>query len=494
MGLMTRWPRLRFTPILWGLTALLTALNLATWFAQRSSIYETERAAALRELEITTNAFAEETQQMFEQIDLVLRGIRAYHLHTGSVAETERYINDLKLGEGRIENGYLVDDAGRLVITHNPATVGRSVADRDYFQFHRSTAADVPFVSAVELGRATGKYLFRVTRRIDDERGEFAGLSLVTVAPGSIARFYSRLIRNDGSIASLVGIRDRKLRARVPEPGSEVWSRPLDIALWNELKQRPSGSYTAPGGVDGVLRHYVYRAIPTWDMVILTGVPESQVRARAENGIVRSTVITVGSNLVLFAFAYALSLIDRQRRRMKALASTDVLTGLPNRRELFDLGERELARALRYRRPFAVLMLDVDHFKKVNDRFGHATGDRVLQALSHCGRKALREPDLFGRFGGEEFLVLLPETDEEGAKTLAERLRAGAQACTDGLNEDGQPVSFTVSIGIAVQSNQQPASLEALIRLADEALYRAKANGRNRVELGEASTQPGSAK
>ena len=132
----------RFVYLLWGFVAVLTVANGVAWFLQKRSVYETELASALRESEIANDAFAEETRQMFRQIDLVLRGIRAFYRRTGSVAETERYINDLQLGGARIENGYLVDVEGRLVITHNPATVGRSVADRDYYAFHRTTAED----------------------------------------------------------------------------------------------------------------------------------------------------------------------------------------------------------------------------------------------------------------------------------------------------------------------------------------------------------------
>lgn len=482
--------RLRFASLLWGATALLTALNVGAWFVQRDAAYANELAVTQRQLEIATDAFAEETRQMFRQIDIVLRGIRAHHLSHGSVEATEKYIDALKLGNGRIENGYLVDVQGRLVITHNPATVGRSVADRDYFQYHRATPDDLPFISAVELGRATGKYLFRVTRRIDDAQGQFAGVSLVTVAPGSIADFYARLTHSEGDIVSLIGTRDRKVRARVPAPAAAVWTRPLKSPLWDQLARNPAGRYTSPGAIDGVLRHYVYRSIPEWDMVILAGAAESQVRARAEQGLARTTAIMAGSNLVLLAFAYVLSVINRQRQRMRTLASTDALTGLPNRRALLEQGERELARAVRYDRPFTLMLLDVDHFKRVNDQFGHATGDRVLQAIGQCGRQALRALDTLGRFGGEEFLVLLPETDAAGALILAERLRTGAQACGDGRDDAGNTVAFTISIGIAGRGAAQPETLAALISRADAALYRAKTNGRNRVEVADEPGQP----
>lgn len=488
-GFMPVPSRNRFVPALWAVVAVLTLGNAVAWWGQRQSTYEASRAVALREAEIANDAFAEETRQMFAQIDLVLRGIRAFYLHSRSVPETERYIQDLQLGPGRIENGYLVDVAGRLVITHNPATVGRSVADRDYFQFHRDHAEDVPYVSRVELGRATGKYLFRVTRRINDADGRFAGVSLVTVAPGSIAEFYARLTHNDGSVATLVSTRDHLVRARVPEPPVEVWARALDTPLWREVAQRPVGRFMANGAIDGVRRHFVYRTIPEWDMVMLTGVPDRLIQANAQQSLLRITVAQVGGNLAVLAFAAVLTYVDRQRKRLKLLATTDGLTGLSNRRELLEHGERELLRAQRYGRPFSLMLIDIDHFKKVNDQFGHASGDRVLKGMARCGQASLRESDLFGRFGGEEFLALLPETDWSGAATLAERLRQGAGQCTDGTCDQGQAIPFTVSIGVAVRGSVDE-SLDAMIARADAALYRAKAAGRNRVEMAEAAVAP----
>ncbi len=482
MAAMTPTRRPRFVTVLWAAVALLTALNAAAWWQQRRSSVEAELASTLRAAEIANDAFAEETLQMFRQIDLVLRGIRAFHRHSGSVAATEAYIHDLRLGGARIENGYLVDAAGRLAITHTPSTVGRSVADRDYFRFHQATADDLPYVSRVELGRATGRYLFRVTRRIDDAQGRFAGVSLVTVEPSAIADFYARLTQRDGSVANLISVRDHRLRARVPEPTVEVWERPLDTPLWAHLAASPTGRYTAPGAVDGVLRHYVYRAIPEWDMVMLSGVPDAQIRARADEGFARTSLAMGGSNLVLIVLALALTVVDRQRQRLRELANTDALTGLPNRRALWAQGEHELSRAERYQRPYSVLLLDVDHFKRVNDQFGHASGDRVLRALADCGTRALRDTDLFGRFGGEEFLVLLPETDAAGALLLAERIRESVARCPQGLDDLKRPIPFTVSIGVAGRATPEEA-MAAMVTRAEAALHRAKALGHNRVEL-----------
>jgi diguanylate cyclase (GGDEF)-like protein len=458
--------------LLWLVVAVLTGVNAATWFEQRRSGYEAALAGALREAEIANDAFAEETLQMFHQVDIVLRGMRAVFVESGSVAATERYIDALKLGRARIENGYLVDADGRLVITHNPATVGRSVADRDYFRFHQSQTADAPHISSVEIGRATGQYFFRVTRRIDDAQGQFAGVALVTVAPGSIGEFYARLTQNDGSVATLLSTRDKRLRARTPEPPTEAWARVIETPLWQELARAPVGRFSAVGAIDGVQRHHVYRAIPEWDMVMLTGVRDALIRQLFLAGVV--------------------TYVDRQRKRLKQLASTDSLTGLPNRRALLNKGERELTRAQRYSRPLSLLLIDVDRFKQVNDRYGHASGDRVLQALAAAGQAALRDCDTFGRFGGEEFLALLPETDDVGAATLAERLRGAASRCAQGLDDHGQPIAFTVSIGIAVRMDDKE-PLASMISRADAALYSAKSKGRDRAEMAPAGSPAPSA-
>ncbi|MFQ5596235.1 MAG: diguanylate cyclase, partial [Anaerolineae bacterium] len=164
--------------------------------------------------------------------------------------------------------------------------------------------------------------------------------------------------------------------------------------------------------------------------------------------------------------------------RVQKLAITDSLTGLYNRRGLFEFGRREVERARRFGRPLAAIMFDLDHFKRVNDTYGHATGDQVLAGLAARCRQALREVDLLGRYGGEEFAVLLPEIELADAGQVAERLRqstAQAPFATDqGLME------ITISLGVA-PLDDECADLEALLQRADQALYAAKEAGRNKV-------------
>jgi diguanylate cyclase (GGDEF)-like protein/PAS domain S-box-containing protein len=169
----------------------------------------------------------------------------------------------------------------------------------------------------------------------------------------------------------------------------------------------------------------------------------------------------------------------RMEDDMKRLATVDSLTGAYNRRQGDTLLAAEFIRRGRYRRPFAVLMLDVDHFKAVNDRFGHPTGDAVLCELVRTCLKVLRSIDMVARWGGEEFLIVLPEIDAANAMSTAERLRAAVEA-TEVAAPGGVSVRFTVSIGVAEPENESP---DELLSRADVALYAAKAAGRNRVIL-----------
>ncbi|MFH1914773.1 MAG: PAS domain S-box protein [Pseudomonadota bacterium] len=167
--------------------------------------------------------------------------------------------------------------------------------------------------------------------------------------------------------------------------------------------------------------------------------------------------------------------------RLRELATTDSLTGLSNRRRFMELAEREFARGKRYQGALTMLMMDIDHFKRVNDTHGHDVGDEVLRELAHISRAALREPDVLGRLGGEEFGVLLPETDSVAALEVAERLRRAIEN-TPIATAAGE-MRITVSIGAAT-SNTDAESVATLLKRADVALYAAKEAGRNRVVAG----------
>jgi two-component system cell cycle response regulator len=169
--------------------------------------------------------------------------------------------------------------------------------------------------------------------------------------------------------------------------------------------------------------------------------------------------------------------------RILRLASTDYLTGLLNRRAFLERLEREINRCQREATSMGIIIMDIDHFKRVNDNFGHQVGDLVLQELSHTLTTLCRVYDFIGRYGGEEFIVCLPGADKWNTYQIAERMRSTIKNKKILLPGQETSISITVSFGIVSLEPGQPKSADRLINEADEALYRAKAQGRNRVVM-----------
>ncbi len=183
----------------------------------------------------------------------------------------------------------------------------------------------------------------------------------------------------------------------------------------------------------------------------------------------------------------AFSDTQQQMAELEEWATLDALTGVANLRHFHHLAGLELDHAYRMGRAISVLVLDIDHFKAINDQWGHAVGDEALKAFATACRKALREPDIMGRIGGEEFAVALPNTRTDEAQMIAERLRRQVEAVSLPLAQ-GETVRFTVSIGVATsmptaRNSAKRPDIRSLLALADAALYRSKAGGRNRVSV-----------
>jgi diguanylate cyclase (GGDEF)-like protein len=173
--------------------------------------------------------------------------------------------------------------------------------------------------------------------------------------------------------------------------------------------------------------------------------------------------------------------LREQTKTLEHMAVTDPLTKILNRRRFFELADLELERATRFGHPLALVVIDADHFKNINDTFGHPIGDQVLVSLAQLCQRNIRNIDIFGRYGGEEFILLLPETECTEAFEIAERLRKIVATTVQEI--EGNKISLTLSMGISYSDSVQKPSLSSLVSWADQALYQSKQSGRNMVTI-----------
>lgn len=225
-------------------------------------------------------------------------------------------------------------------------------------------------------------------------------------------------------------------------------------------------------------RHTLVRSryIPEFEWFLIVEHAEGKDLRKLRETFVSNLII--GIAVTLLVIVINVLMVNYYQSKLEDLATTDELTGLPNRRFFFIQARRDMANCFRAGRPVAILMIDIDHFKKVNDTYGHGVGDRILTETSVRLKQALREGDLAGRIGGEEFAVLLPETDMKSALKVAERLRRSVEKAVVTFGHEN--CSVTISVGVAVDAYQGE-NLEGLLEQADSALLRAKKLGRNRI-------------
>jgi diguanylate cyclase (GGDEF)-like protein len=263
----------------------------------------------------------------------------------------------------------------------------------------------------------------------------------------------------------------------------------------------PAGTHMLKSKVDGVVRLYSYRHLEGFPLVVASAIARDDMlgdwrrHAAVTSAIVLSALVLLGWGGVRMVrqvrirdaleheLRIATASLRRRNASLRSLADSDGLTGLANRRLFEATLAREYARVRRGDAPFSIIMVDVDHFKKYNDRYGHVAGDDCLRRVAGVLGEAPRRPaDLAARYGGEEFAVILPDTDLAGAAMVAETIRAGVEALgIEHLDNEGGKV--TISLGVCSGFPRSAAGGDPLawVEAADRQLYLAKSSGRNRV-------------
>lgn len=370
-----------------------------------------------------------------------------------------------------------------------------SYADREYFQVHRARPGLGLYVGRPIISRLTGEPMLPFSRRVNKPDGTFGGIVLGTVKLTYFAKLFRQINLGRDSAINLY-LDDGTRIMRHPFDEADIGVNIAGTPTFDGFLSAHSGSFIRVSVRDGIERQYTFTRIGSLPLILNVALSTKTVEADW-----RMKTVVIGSIVsLLCGLTITLSLLfGRELRRREAaqaelqrLSMTDALTGLPNRRAFETAGDRAWEEARRHNRPVSLLIVDADHFKRFNDRFGHQVGDEVLKALARGLSASVHRPhDLVCRVGGEEFAVLLPDTERAGALRIAEKIHAEISALTVGAAGIGAG-AMTVSIGLAALTphNAQDAGLTFLYRLADGALYEAKAGGRNQTRCAPAPEPP----
>ena len=299
--------------------------------------------------------------------------------------------------------------------------------------------------------------------RADDIVSRFAELEVLLAALHNVEE---GIILLDPQLRSQ--FMNRAMRQLWGVSDEQAYRRPSIAELVNEAHR--SGACVLPGQkVDDAIRRRI--------AMIEIGDPRPLELHTRDGRIIRSRCAALPDGGRMLIYSEVTDLV-RNAKELELLATVDSMTGVYNRRHFLVLAEAEWSRFQRYHRPFSLAMFDIDRFKSINDGFGHDVGDLAIGHVCHICTENKRTSDTIGRVGGDEFAVLLPETDAVQAEVVGERLRSKVQ--DNPLVIDGAALPVTISIGIAEAALGQP-SFDALMKTADRALYLAKARGRNCV-------------
>ncbi len=499
-------PRSRLYPLLIAHGTAFLLLAGVIWAAvgaglQVHDAYHQRTAAA------TAATLAEVTEQYLvttlTDIDRTSRALRRAYLR--DPGNFDRFLRDMEAPQAIFPTFQvsIINSAGFLAYSSTGAvTTPVDLRDRLHYRYHLTTPGDELYISRVVVGRVSNTLSLQFTRKLVDLGGAFKGVLVLSVAHDHFTQFLRTVALPPDGLVALVGS-DGWLRARVDsyDPGvaalpASVFETPLQEAPFLDTDRPAVGQYQMSASIDGVRRVGAYRRLPGFPLVVLVMLSEAEVEAVARDivgpfvggglllTLLLALALTAALRLGLRREAVITAMVQREAQ-LRDLANNDVLTGIANRRYFLDRAAVEVGRSLRHRRPLALAMLDLDHFKRINDQYGHAGGDAVLQELVRRVRARLRREDLIGRLGGEEFALLLPETEIEGALTALDLIRSLIAEPPFTL-PDGRHVAVTASIGVADlrgDSGFVPETLEHLLKRADDALYAAKRGGRNRVIL-----------
>jgi len=453
--------------------------SLASYFASKASI---RASIVLNELPLTAdNIYSEIQKDLVRPIfiasmmasdtflrDWVLKG-------ESNTTEIGKYLKEVKNRYGIFTSFYISE---KTRIYYHASGILKKVSKQDlhdiwYFRIREMTA---PYEINVDTDQANRNALtIFINHRVFDYDNRFIGVTGVGLTVDAVRTLISDYQKRYGRNIYFVDTQGKIVlfANQSNDAGMNIREIPGLKTLAGKILQTQSGSFQYVR--DGKEKLLNVRLIPELNWYIFVEKQEDEALFEIRKTLfVNLAICLLVTGIVLFMTNFT---VNRYQRRLEEMATKDKLTGLANR-QAFDLvAEHAIKGADRSGEPLSAMLIDIDHFKKINDTHGHQTGDAVIQGVAKVAAASLRESDILCRWGGEEYLVLLRGCDSENARALAEKL--GAAVRNAEIQYMGTALSTTVSIGIAQYTGEEV--IDSLLARADDAMYKAKKDGRDRI-------------
>lgn len=398
----------------------------------------------------------------------------------GHLALTQR-LAALKASFPKIAALNLFDAEGELRRSSNPAAENVSIAGLAHFELLRDSPDVNVVFSIVRVAGTTGRRSFAQGRALRNDKGEFLGVAGAVFDLDEIAKLFRRIDVGQGGLVLLRRSDDSTLIQRFPPLNEADFNQPLPRT--NAIRQRidageRSGTLTYTASTDGIERIGSFKVLDDFPFYVQVALAETEYLAGWWRQVYRIGGVAL---ILLLGFGFAIARLYRDERQLERIAHFDALTDLPNRVLLADRLEQAMYRARRSGRKLALVYLDLDGFKAINDAHGHAAGDRLLVKVAQHMRDCLREGDTVARLGGDEFVAVLADVDSPSVcMWLVQRLVA---AIDQPVRIDGLDLRVSSSIGVTFYPQEETVGADQLLRQADQAMYEAKLAGRNRYHL-----------
>ena len=356
------------------------------------------------------------------------------------------------------------------------------VADREYVQFHQRRHHSETYIGPPLLSKVHHNRWFFAISTADYRLNELEHITVAIIDLDYLANSF-RHMTTDNAYTFLIASEQGQIYLREPEGERFIGSFIKEIPYFL-IKGTRELTMEMRSPLDNINRIFSGQKIDAYPLVTVVSTPIERALWQWRDSL---PLLILGTLLLWFFLGILTWKLYQSQLQQYQCSIRDSLTQLCNRNYFIEQANHELARSQRYQTPITLLMIDLDHFKEVNDHYGHLAGDKVLESFSTLLRDMSRQHDLVGRYAGEEFIILLPETDLEGGHSSAEKILHGCRAL-DFVQHDLRDLRITCSIGMVStvivdldQEKQTSFKLSELIRQADQELYHAKEGGRNRV-------------